>query len=460
MGSNSKIPALEELARFVTELDYCNIPAQDVNHMKLDMLDSVGCGIFGATMPWAKSVASFVTKWGEEPHATIWGTTERTSCRNATLANGTATHALELDNSHNPLGLHLGCSVLASTIAVAEKEGSSGKELLTAATAGYEVAIRIRGAMDLSHVKKGFNSTGTCSGFGAAAAVGRIIGLDKEQITNAMGIVGVNSVGIQAAQFSMSKRIMGPRSAEGGVLAAFLAAEGFTGTSNLLEADLGGFFNSFSDHYDLNQLTAGLGKELRIKGMSIKPYPSSHGTHAALDAARHLKKQHDIDPSMIKCIKVRLPPHAAKSKLGWNVTDIPSALHDVPFTVAVMLLEGDFFIDQINTTKLSDPNVKALMNKVEILGEPAFGDGLETRWTGQVDIELDDGRLLSSDIIHHPKGCPENPMSKHEVVQKFKKLVSRVISNEASEKIIRAIEVLEDVSDVNDLTRLFVPPRS
>lgn len=448
---------LEQLAQFVVSTDMGKISDEDLNHMKLDILDSIGCGLYGSRTPWAQSVTRFVTKWGEEEHSTIWGTGSRTSCRNATLANGTATQAVELDNSHNPLGLHLGCSVFAATLAVAEKEHVSGEDLLTAVTAGYEVTIRIRDAMDFSHVKKGFNSTGTCSGFGTAAAVGKLIGLDKEQIADAMGIVGVNSVGIQASQFSMAKRIMGPRTAEGGILAAYLAAEGFSGTHNLLEAELGGFFGSFSDHYDLQKLTAKLGQEMKINGMSIKPYPSSHGTHAALDAAQWLREEYAIDPNSIKSVRVFLPPPAAKTKIGWRVTDIPSALHDVPFTVALMLQEGDFFVDQLTPEKLRDPNIRRLMDAVEIIAEPAFGEGLDKRWTGQVEIELMNGKVLKSDVIYHPKGCPENPLNKDEVVQKFRKLACTVVGDAASSEIIRNVDSLEEIQDINTLTQWFVP---
>lgn len=450
---------LEQLAQFAFDLEYEAIPLRDREHMKYDFLDSLGCGIYGSTTPWSKMVARFAQAWGGDEHSSVWGTSSRCTCANATLANGTSAQALEMDNSHTPLGLHLGCSVVPAAVAVAEKEHASGLQLLEALTAGYEISIRIRGAMDISHILRGFNSTGTCGGFGAAAAVGKLLGLSVSELVNAMGIVGVHAMGIQAAQFSMAKRLMGPRSAEGGLAAAFLAAEGFTGTRDLLEADLGGFFKSLSDRYDTTKLTDGLGAELRIEGMGIKPYPSSHGTHAALDAARSLRQVEGFDTAQIRKIHVKLPPHAAASKTGWVVTDIPSALHDVRFTLAVMLHTGDFSVEHLAEEMLHDPVIRDLMAKVEIAGEPEFGDSLETRWTGQVILELEGGRVLESDVIWHPKGTPANPMSTDEIAGKFLKLAVPVLSQKQSDLIVEVVAALEKVKDINELT-WWLSPRS
>lgn len=448
---------LEKLAGFVHSFRFPDIADTDLLHMKYDLLDSVGCTIYGATAPWSQMVARFATTFGGKPHSSIWGSQKRCNCRDATLANGTAAQAYELDNSHTPLGLHLGCSVVPASVSVAEMIHASGKDLLESLICGYEVAIRIRGTMDISHILKGFNSTGTCGGFGAAAAVGKLIGLDENQLVNAMGIAGVNSVGIQAAQFSMAKRLMGPRSAEIGLSSAFLAAEGYTGTRNLLEAKLGGFFESFSDQYDIEKLAAGLGDGLVLEGMGIKPYPSSHGTHAALDAASALLKDHAFSPEEIRSIEVRLPPHAAETKNGWEATDIPSALHDVRFTVAVMLTRGRFSVEHLTEDILHEPIVEQLMSIVRIMGEPAFGDELETRWTGQMTIELADGRRLESETIWHPRGTPSNPFTWDDVVEKFMEIAPVVVGSESSTRIVRMIEEIEELDDVNTLTAVFAP---
>jgi len=154
--------ALEELSQFVKDLNLEDFSDKDVNHMKGDVLDSLGCGLIGSTTDWAKIMRKVVAKWGGEPSSLVWGTKEKLPSNKATLANGTAVQALEFDNSHTPLGLHLGSSVLPAAFSVAERQGSSGEELLLAVTAGYEVSIRIRGAMDITHIRRGFNSTGTC----------------------------------------------------------------------------------------------------------------------------------------------------------------------------------------------------------------------------------------------------------------------------------------------------------
>ena len=227
-----------ELARFAAELTYDKIPAPVIERIKLCILDSFGCGIFGSTLPWAKIVADFSKDLGGKRESAVWGRNFKVSAPNAALANGTAVHSFELDDLHKTSIVHPGSVVLAPALAMAESVGGcSGQEFLTAVIAGYEVAIRVGMSVGTSHLQRGFHPTGTNGTFGAGAAAGRILKLDADLMTHALGIAGTQAAGLMAAQYSaMVKRMHAGRAAQSGVYGALLAQRGLR---RLLQGDGG-----------------------------------------------------------------------------------------------------------------------------------------------------------------------------------------------------------------------------
>src|SRR5688572_16675972 len=231
--SSSQPPLLEnatrDLAAFASGLKFEDIPATAIERIKDSTLDSIGCCLHGVTLPWTRKVQEMVLAEGAAPVASIFGGGGKTSVSQAVLVNGTAGHAFELDDIHKESIVHPGSLALPVAIALAESAGKvSGRELITAMVAGYEVGTRVGNAATMSLFLRGFHPQGTSGAFVAAATAGRMLGLDPSEMQHALGIVGSQAGGLMAAQEgAMVKRFHCGRAAQSGVYSALLAKRGF-----------------------------------------------------------------------------------------------------------------------------------------------------------------------------------------------------------------------------------------
>jgi len=231
-----------ELARFVTNLKYDDLPLDVVDHVKLAILDAIGVGIFSGTKIWGKIMADFVRECGGVEEAEVWGYEFKTSSVNAALANGTFAHGFELEDLHLPTTVHPGGVTVPPALATAtHKRGVSGKQCITAVAAGFEAVIRVglcvnQGAVKYGQMTRGWHSASTCGPFGAAASAGKILELDEERMLHALAIAGNQSTDfVSGPTAAMDKRMGIGRAAQSGVIAALLAEKGFTGITNLRE---------------------------------------------------------------------------------------------------------------------------------------------------------------------------------------------------------------------------------
>jgi len=242
-----------QLSRFSAELKYEDIPKEVLDHLKNVMLDCYGVGLFGSTTPWMNIYRDVLEKMTDRKESSIWGTDRKTSVNNAMMINGSAINSFELDDTHTDGIIHVSTGVLGCITAFAEMQGKiSGKDFLTAAALAYEISCRVAAPIGMELAHQGFNNTGSCCCFGSTAGVGNMLGLDTEQMMNAMGIAGNWAGGLQAVQFaSMAKRIVPSKTSEGAILGSLLAKEGFTGIEDVFENEFGGFYHCFTDHvYD------------------------------------------------------------------------------------------------------------------------------------------------------------------------------------------------------------------
>lgn len=312
---NGILTVTEELSEFVDRMSFQQLPVNVISAAKNCILDTLGCGIAGTSALEGQAVIKAVRDFDEGKKATIWGDRSRASVSDAALVNGTTAHALELDDWWG--NLHAGAVIVPSVMAVAEFEGSSGREVIEAVVLGYEVTTRISlgGGLD-AHNLRGWHPTGTCGTFGAAAAAGKILGLSKKELTWALGLAGTYTGGIWAflADGTMSKRLHPGKAAQSGVVACYLARNGFTGPTQILEADFGGFYNTYvPGSYNLRSVTQNLGNKFAVLEDCFKLYPSCASTHGAIEAAIELKKKYGISPNDAERITVRV------SKIGKTV---------------------------------------------------------------------------------------------------------------------------------------------
>ena len=268
-------PYTRRIAEFVSGLRYENIPAKVRERLKLLILDSLGCAIYGAHLQWCRILRDTLEQLDETRATSIWGTDRRLSSPHAALVNGTQVQSFELDDVHREGVLHVGAVTLPALIAVAQTHAQlSGRDVITAAVAGYEIGPRVGLCMGPQHIGQGWHSGATVGVFSAAAAAARGLALDTEKTLHALGIAGTQSCGLMAAQYAaMVKRMHAGRAAQSGLYAALLAERGFTGIVDVFEAPYGGFCTTFSrspDRFDLTALTAGLGERYETMRVSLK----------------------------------------------------------------------------------------------------------------------------------------------------------------------------------------------
>src|SRR5580658_3573607 len=283
------------IAEFVSRLTYEQIPAEVRERIKLLILDSLGCAIYGANLEWCRILRGTLEKLDATRTTSVWGTGQRLSSPHAALVNGTQVQGFELDDVHRQGVLHVGAVTLPALIAVAESHAElSGREFLAAAVAGYEIGPRVGKCMGQEHIGQGWHSGATVGVFSAAAGAARGLRLTAEQTVHALGIAGTQSAGLMAAQYgAMVKRMHAGRAAQSGLYGALLAERGFTGIVDVFEAPYGGFCSTFSrstDRFKLDELSWELGRQFETMRISLKFYSCVGSNHTTLDAIRDIRK--------------------------------------------------------------------------------------------------------------------------------------------------------------------------
>ena len=286
----------KDLANFIVETSYNDLPKEVREHAKVCILDWLGAALAGSLEPPAKIITSIIREIGGKKESTVIGTNVKTSCVNAALTNGIFGHAVELDDIHEESIIHPAATVLPAALAAAEHTKASGQDFITSIILGYEVALRTGKAMNPSHYQF-WHTTGTCGTFGAVAASGKILDLNSEEMVYGFGIAGTQAAGLIEVFGTMSKPLNAGKAASNGVLAALLAKEGFTSTKTIFEAEKG-YCNATAREFNLNAITENLGKKFEIVNNIFKIHASCGHTHGAIDAVLLLRKQYDIKPEL------------------------------------------------------------------------------------------------------------------------------------------------------------------
>ena len=450
----------QRLASFAVNLTYSDIPPAVIDHIKLCLLDTIGCGIFGSTLPWGRILAKFVRKLGGRKESTLLGLKYKVSAPNAALANGTMIHGFELDDIHRISILHPGSVTLPAALAVGESRGKcTGKEFLTALIAGYEIGTRVGMSLGASHLHRGYHPTGTHGTFGAAIAAGKIMELNEGKMVHALGIAGTQAAGLMAAQYSaMVKRMHAGRASQSGVYAAFLADIGLTGITNILEADYGGYCKVMGEARDLGQMTRGLGENYEVLNVGFKGYSCCGSNFTSLEALSQIMRDHGLQAQEIKKIKIRTT-NVTKLHVGWDYKPegVTAAQMNLSYCLAAMALEGEVFVGQFTEEKIKDPNILEFIKRIEVVPDPDLDClGQDYRHAIICEIETKDGRFFDK-RVDFSIGGPNKPITRQEVESKFKKLVTKVLPEKKTENLFQAIQHIENISSLTELTHSMVP---
>jgi aconitate decarboxylase len=448
------------IAEFVSGLTYDQIPADVRERIKLLMLDSLGCAIYGANLEWCRILRGTLEKLDATRTTSIWGTNARLSSDHAALVNGTQVQGFELDDVHRKAVLHVGAVTLPALIAVAESHAKlSGREFLTAAVAGYEIGPRVGLCMGQEHIGQGWHSGATVGIFSAAAGAARALSLDAEQTVHALGIAGTQSSGLMAAQYgAMVKRMHAGRAAQSGLYGALLAANGFTGIVDVFEAPYGGFCTTFSrsqDRFNLDALSADLGRKFETMGIALKFYSCVGSNHTTLDALADIRKRRPFKLDEIEEIVV-YGSQVTADHVGWpyKPEGLTAAQLNLPFCVATLLIEGDVFVDEFTPDCVDDAARIALSRKVRVLHDPDITAlGAAHRHKVRVEVKFRDG-TVERETREAPRGSEQSFASADDIVAKFRKLTRAVMRDKQQSALAEAVLGLDNLADSRTLIEL------
>lgn len=448
------------IAEFVSRLRYEHIPAAVRERIKLLILDSLGCAIYGAALPWCRILRDTLAKLDATRSTSVWGSAARLSSPHAALVNGTQVQGFELDDVHRKAVLHVGAVTLPALIAVAESHARlSGSDFLTAAVAGYEIGPRVGLCMGPEHIGQGWHSGATVGVFSAVSGAARALSLDAVATVHALGIAGTQSSGLMAAQYgAMVKRLHAGRAAQSGLYAALLAKEGFTGIRDVFEAPYGGFCTTFSrstDRFRLAELSAGLGERFETMGIALKFYSCVGSNHTTLDAIADIRKRRPFRLDEIEQIVV-FGSQVTVDHVGWpyRPESLTAAQLNLPFCVATLLITGDAFVDAFTPDCVADAARIALSRKVKVVHDPAITAlGAAFRHKVRVEMHFHDGSN-ERETREAPRGSEQSFAGADDVVGKFRKLTGGVMAQEQQDALIGAVLGLERLADCRELVDL------
>ena len=412
------------LAEYAAGLHYDDLPPDVVQRAKDCITDTVAVIVLGNSLPWSRIVVRYAQRTGAGGSSYILGADGPTvQAPAAALANGAMAHAFESDNLTRPgAGVHPGATLLPPALAIAQEQGSNGRDLITAVVAGFEVMYRIGRATQHSNERRGFHAPGTTGPFGAAVAAGRLLRLDAKAMTNALGVAGSLACGLmefaRSGTGAVVKRLHLGRAAESGVLAASLAADGFTGPHSVLEGEAG-FLKVFCPEWDLSDLTHGLGSDFATLRLCLKRFPVHMTAHTAVQAILELQAEHGFNGAQVDRVVVAGNERMATINNIPDPTDIMMAQYSIPFCVALALFRDPRDPASFDASALVDADIRAMCQRVTV----AAADP-PTRVAGAsiVTVRLKDGRSITREVEEF-NGTPARPLDRSELREKFMMLM-------------------------------------
>lgn len=447
------------LAAYVAGLTYDDIPADVLARAKALTLDFLGSAVRARSE--AESTPSLLAMLkalglDSDGDATVCGDGRTYTPAVAALLNGALGHSLDFDDTHADSSLHPSAPVVPAALAVGEIMGSSGRDVLTAIVAGYEVCCRLGNALDpTSHYARGFHPTATAGTYGAAAAAAKLYGLTAEQIVAAFGVSGSQAAG--SLQFlvngAWNKRYQVGAAAMNGVIAASLAREGFVGAIDSVEGKHG-LLVGYTDDAHPDKAVADLGRVYETMKIGVKPYPSCRYTHAAIDALIALRREHNLTPENIRSVEIGLHRNGitltGDAATKRHARSVVGGQFSMFFTGALALDQGSFGWDDYK--RLGDPAIEALADRIEVVQDARL-EGKSHPFGARVSI--DSGEGLLERLVPDPSGEPSLFPDAAAMRLKFLQLTRPVLGERAGRfaDAVLALDTFDRVGTVTELAR-------
>jgi 2-methylcitrate dehydratase PrpD len=432
---------LEKIADYAIKEQTSKLPKEVIHHAKRAVIDWYASLLPGSRIAPAVQLEQALADELDHGRARL-ASGRRATLRAAALINGAASHAVEFDDIWRNAVYHPGAPVIAAALATAQAQGANGERFLRGVIVGYEISTRIGEAVMPSHYKY-WHTTGTVGCFGAAAAAATLLGRNREQFVHALATVGTFAAGLQQAFRSeaMSKPLHAGRAAEAGVLAALAAAKGVTGVRDILEGEVG-FGAAMSVKPDWAKATRELGTDYNITHVTFKNHGCCGHTFPALDAVIELRSKHGLAPKDIARVRIATYQGGLDVVNNYKPEGDYQAKFSLPYVVAHALIHGSVRLNAFGPDRLNDPQLRALMAKIELSADPELSRNFPRQRAAKVEIETTDGRKLSH-FQETRKGDPEMPLTDEELDDKFLELTAPVVGDAAARALLKRLWTIE-----------------
>jgi 2-methylcitrate dehydratase PrpD len=428
------------LARYVVESKPSDVPAPVRREAVRSLLNWVGCAVGGSRHETVDRAIAALAPFSGPAQASVLGRAERLDIMHAALMNGISSHVFDFDDTHLRTIIHPAGPVASAILALAERKPVGGAEFLHAFILGVEVECRIGNAVCPAHYDVGWHITGTAGVFGAAAAAGKILGLDEQRMVWALGIAGTQSAGFREMFGTMCKSFHPGRAAQNGLAAALLAERDFTSSNQVLEAPRG-FAHVMSTRRDFSEITGGLGKSYEIAVNSYKPFACGIVIHPTIDGCIQLRNEQGLKADDIARIVARVNPLVLELT-GKKTPQVGlEGKFSVYHSAAVAIIHGAAGEAEYSDAAVRDPQTIALRDKVEAVSDPSVRSE-----EAFIAITLNNGTVLEK---HVPKaiGSTARPMSDKDLKAKFRGLARGVLPDAAADRLIDLCWTVEALPD-------------
>ena len=436
----------EILARHVFELKYEHLSSSTIQKTKQCLLDYMG-GVFHASKSdTAISYINLAKELGGDGTAEILGSKVKTTASYAAFANAALGHIAETDDGHRASIMHIGTVVFPVIFALKSETLIDGKDIIEAAVAGYELAIRVGECLNQSHYNT-WHTTATAGTFGAAAAAAKILKLTEEQTAWTLAHAGTQMAGLW--QFlddsCLTAKVLHPaKSAQNGIIAAFTAKANIPGPSHIFEGKRG-VANAYSTNSDLSYLIKDLGKTYKVNEANFKAYPTCGQTHSMIDALRKIQDEHNFEHNDVKNINVFVYQKTIDIANIENPSTVAQAKFSVKYCLALLLLKGSISFTNIDEETLTNPDIITLMQKINVLFDEDINKGFPRCRPCKVTLTTSNNEYKAEN--YYRRGDPETPMSQGEVENKFRELTKGFLPKSDQEKYIKWVGLIETTTE-------------
>jgi 2-methylcitrate dehydratase PrpD len=443
--------ATRELGRFIVSARHQSIPDDVWHEAHRALLNYVGCAVGGAREPAVDIAMRALAPFSGPPTARVLARPERFDPLHASLMNGLSSHVHDYDDTTPKNYIHPSSPVASALFAYASAQKVSGVDFLLAFVLGFEAESRVGNAVYPAHYDAGWHITGTAGVFGAAAAIGKLLGLAEQNMVWALGLAATQAAGLREMFGSMGKAFHPGRSAQSGYLAALLAREGFTSGEHGIEGPRG-FAPVQASAYDLSKITDRIGTHFDLRENTYKPFPCGIVIHPTIDACIQISSSHRINPHDIAAVRLRVAPLVLDLCNKKNIRVGLEGKFSVFHAAAIGLVRGKAGLREFTDEAVNDPDVKAVREtKTTAVADPSVAEDAV-----RVEVELKNGKLIAKNV-DHAIGNLGRPMTNRELEEKFRDQATLVLPAPQVNELIALCWRTGELTDMQELIAAATP---